>query len=133
VKLTIENFFFSTARQLACKLPVIKLNFAQNLKVERREDVSPTGHSRNARVLEMAPRMTEEEAKQSVIAEPHAVKSSVSERIGLGKWKEMTWAQRLEAINAAAREVHPSTSLPSSPFEKDKGGFEKRRVDYLEK
>ena len=114
-------------------MPVIKLNFAENSKVERREDVSSTGHSRIAKVLEMAPGMTEEDAKQSVNAIPHEVKSSVSERIGLGKWKEMTWAQRLEAINAAAREVHPSTSLPSSPFEKDRGGFEKRRVDYLEK
>ncbi len=114
-------------------MPVIKLNFAENSKVERREDVSSTGHSRIAKVLEMAPGMTEEDAKQSVNAIPHEVKSSVSERIGLGKWREMTWVQRLEAINAAAREVHPSTSLPSSPFEKDRGGFEKRRVDYLEK
>ena len=77
--------------------------------------------------------MTKEEAQQAVKATALGVKSVVSERIGLGKWKEMTWAQRLEAINAAAREVHPSTSLLSSPFEKDKGGFEKRRVDYLEK
>ena len=131
--LTIQIIFFPTARQLACKLPVIKLNFAENSKVERREDVSPTGHSRNAKVLEMAPGMTEEEAKQSVNAIAHEVKSAVSERIGLGKWKEMTWVQRLEAINAAAREVPPPTSLPSSPFEKDRGGFEKRRVDCLEK
>ena len=51
----------------------------------------------------MEPVMTEEEAKQKVLAIPLDVKSAVSERIGLGKWKEMTWVQRLEAINPSAQ------------------------------
>jgi hypothetical protein len=51
----------------------------------------------------MAPEVTEEEAKQKVQAIPHEVKSAVSERIGLGTWKEMTWVQRLEAINTSAQ------------------------------
>ena len=51
----------------------------------------------------MEPVMTEEEAKQKVLAIPLDVKSAVSERIGLGKWKEMTWVQRLEAINTSAQ------------------------------
>jgi len=50
----------------------------------------------------MATVLTEEEAKQKVMAIPHEVKSAVSERIGLGKWKQMTWVQRLEAINPSA-------------------------------
>jgi hypothetical protein len=75
----------------------------------------PVAVSTIAKALERAPGMTEEEAQLAVKATPLEVKSAVSERIGLGKWKEMTWVERLEAIiNPAETQTSSMAAEPES-------------------
>ncbi len=71
------------------------MHFAWSTKASRR----PSRDKKKRKVVQMP----EEEAKQKVQAIPHEVKSAVSERIGLATWKEMSWVQKLDAINLSAQ------------------------------